>query len=110
MEATDVKIAGICTESRTASNGTSPGVQNPKKITKQIQKISRFCFCLFEQSWVFADGRTRGGQAACGGRYVKYSLSPKSEACVWLDISDRGNIGNTQEICAIFPGLVGKTG
>ena len=37
VAATDVKISGICTESRTASNGTSPGVQNPKKNKKKTQ-------------------------------------------------------------------------
>ena len=35
MAATDVKIVGICTESRPASNGTSLGVQNPKNILKK---------------------------------------------------------------------------
>ena len=39
MAATDVKIAGICTESRTASNGTSPGVQNPKKQQNNRQEM-----------------------------------------------------------------------
>ena len=31
MAATDVKIVGICIESRPASNGTSPDIPNPKK-------------------------------------------------------------------------------
>ena len=30
MAATDVKIVGICIESRHASNGTSPDIPNPK--------------------------------------------------------------------------------
>ena len=50
MAATDAQIAGICPESRTASNGTSPGVPNPQD-PKQIQEQIRTCFCLFEQFW-----------------------------------------------------------
>ena len=38
MAATDMKIARICTESRTASNGISSGIQNLKK-PKQIELL-----------------------------------------------------------------------
>ena len=56
-----VEIVGICTESRPASFGTSPGIPNPKTTyEKQVQLFSFFrknaSFCFDRPGGVFGQG------------------------------------------------------
>ena len=47
MTAADAKIARICTESRTASNGTSAGVPDPKNQKTKPKKVQKHNSIVF---------------------------------------------------------------
>jgi hypothetical protein len=62
MAATDVKIVGICIESRHASNGTRPDIPNPKNTF--------FTNLDAPHSYIFSNDRPSSGCSDSDGSHI----------------------------------------